>query len=175
MKDLAFYVRKAQKGNPEAFVKIMQEYETVLFNLARRFLREEEDIKDVLQETTISAYENIRKLKQPEYFHTWLTRILINKCKRFLNKEVFFEELTEQTPRLSSEHPEEQVEISELLSNLPPHYRVPLTLYYYGGYSIKEISQLLEEPVGTIKARLSRGKRKLRNNCSDEGGLYHHG
>lgn len=175
MKDLKFYVKKAQKGDPEAFIKIMQEYEVVLFNLARRFLREEEDIKDVLQDTTITAYENLKQLRQPEYFRTWITRILINKCKRFLSKEVFFDELTEQTPWIQSGSVDDDLETAGILQQLPPIYRLPLSLYYYGGYSVKEISELLEEPQGTIKSRLSRGKKQLRNNLRNEGGLPHHG
>lgn len=79
-----FLVKKAKKGDKEAFVQLFKIYENVLYNTARRFLNNQEDIADCLQDTALTAYKNIENLQKPEYFNSWIYRILINNCKKSL-------------------------------------------------------------------------------------------
>ncbi|MBO0441463.1 sigma-70 family RNA polymerase sigma factor [Candidatus Enterococcus ikei] len=164
-----FLVKKAQKGNQEAFIQLIQGYEIVLYNMARRFLSNEQDIADVLQETVITAYQKIDQLKNPKYFNTWICRIMINHCKKLLNLEPSFD--IEDYPFLVDTQETEHLGTNDLLLGLKPIYRIPLVLYYYNGFSVKEISEILTEPTGTNKSRLARGRALLQKEyIGSEGG-----
>lgn len=165
-------VRKAQKGNQEAFVQLIQGYESTLYNMARRLLTNEQDVADVLQETIITGYRKLPQLKNPSYFNTWICRILINQCKALLAAESFVD--IDDYQISVNNHEAEHLAIHDLLDNLAPIYRIPLVLYYYNGFSVKEISSMLSEPLGTIKSRLSRGRALLQKEYlhSEGGALY---
>lgn len=78
------WIKKAKKGDGEAFVKIIKEYETVLYGTAIRILKHEEDVQDALQNTILKAFEKMMTLKQDQYFNTWLHRILMNECYKII-------------------------------------------------------------------------------------------
>lgn len=169
MIDTILLVRKAQKGDSEAFIKLFQNYEHTLYNTAYKFLHNEQDVADALQETALIAFEKIAQLQQPRYFNTWLCRILINQCKRHYAAKPaasadsrFFAEHTEDT--------EAAFILNELLKTLDQNYQIALVLYYYNGYTVKEISKILAEPVGTIKSRLARGRALLQKAYLSNGG-----
>lgn len=73
-------IKKAQKGDEEAFIKVIDEYMTQMYKIARSRLKDEDSIGDAIQETILAAFMNIKKLKETCYFKTWLIKILINKC-----------------------------------------------------------------------------------------------
>ena len=79
-------VRKARKGDAESFCRLMDMHLQTMYKIAWSYLKNEEDVADVLQETTLACYEKLGDLKQNRYFKTWMTRILINKCKDCLEK-----------------------------------------------------------------------------------------
>ena len=86
MGSLKALVKKAKKGDGEAFVSLVKQYEDVLYRTASRLLNNDEDVADAMQDTIISAYEKLHTLKNDEYFNTWICKILINKCNSLLNK-----------------------------------------------------------------------------------------
>ena len=79
-------IKKAMKGDAEAFVQLMELNEVSMYKTAKAILANEEDIGDAIQETILAAYKNIHTLKKAQYFKTWLIRILINKCKDIIKK-----------------------------------------------------------------------------------------
>ena len=79
---IAKLVKKAKKGDGEAFVQLIKQYELVLYRTAKGFGLNDNDIADVIQDTVITAFEKINTLKMDNYFNTWLYRILINNCYR---------------------------------------------------------------------------------------------
>ncbi|EOL42543.1 sigma-70 family RNA polymerase sigma factor [Enterococcus phoeniculicola] len=160
MANTEFLVKQAQKGNHEAFIQLITAYEKILFNTANKFLKNQQDVADVMQETILISYRDIHTLKNPNYFHTWIYRILVNNCKKILekNKRVSYEEFD-----IPTNDSTDKLELAELISYLSDKYRIPLILYYYNDFSINEISQILELPTGTIKSRLHRGRHLLEN------------
>lgn len=160
MSDNVLLVKQAQKGNHEAFIQLIQSYEKVLYNMAFRFLHNEQDVADILQETVLSAYQNIEKLKEPRYFHTWLCRILINQCKKMI--EVNVKEESKVIESIEETITEDYFSINQMIKTLNSIYQIPIVLYYYAGFSVKEISDILCEPTGTIKSRLFRGRELLK-------------
>ena len=159
-KDL-FLVKRSKAGNTDAFVQLMMKKEKLLYNMARKFLNNEEDIADCLQETMIDAFKNIKNLRKDKYFDTWLCRILINNSNKIINKN---NRTLDYRAILHEENSSsiDSMELRNQLLSLDSKYSVPLVLFYYNGYSIKEISEILDLPVNTIKTRLSRAKSRLK-------------
>ncbi|MCM3760851.1 sigma-70 family RNA polymerase sigma factor [Alkalihalobacillus oceani] len=157
-------VKKAKKGDGDAFVLLVQQYEEVLYYTAKRLLKNEQDIADVLQDTILSAFEQLHALKKNKYFKTWLYRILLNKCSNVAKQKQTNEWVELQDYFVGKIETFSHVEFNEALNSLPYQQKLIFFLHYEIGYTTKEISELLEIPEGTVKSRLSRGKVSLRNN-----------
>ena len=84
---MEFLVKKAQKGDAEAFITLIEENKQSMYKVARGFLNNDEDIADAISETVLDCYEKIHTLKQSAYFKTWMIRILINNCKDLIRKQ----------------------------------------------------------------------------------------
>ncbi len=164
-------VKQAKKGDHEAFIKLIQGYENILYNTAYRFLGNEEDVADALQETILIAFQKIKQLDSPKYFNTWICKILINHCQKTLKSRQFYSELDSINVPIH-ENEMENLYFKDSVSALDEKYSTPLTLYYYHGFSIKEISLLLDEPVGTTKSKLARGKQQLKEKQLVKGEIY---
>lgn len=166
-------VKAAQSGDNEAFIELIQGYEKVLYNTACRWIHNEEDIADIMQETILKAYEKIGTLREPKYFNTWICKILINECNQYFRKEHKVLDLS--TLPTTHEMDTSKLELEELLKELPAKYKMPLVLFYQFGYSLQELSEMLQEPLGTIKSRIHRAKQILKdaneNSNKEKGGI----
>ena len=80
-------MKKAQNGDKEAFLALVQEQELPLYRAAKAVLRREADVEDAVQEAVLRAFYKIGDLRQPKYFKTWLTRILLNCCYDLLRTQ----------------------------------------------------------------------------------------
>lgn len=162
-------VEKAKKGDKEAFTELIMSLEKDLYRIAKTRLQSDDDISDVFQETVINAFKSIKKLKNTEYFKTWLIKILINNCnslyiERKKRKESSFEDIHEESYSLDSniETINDELNFSAMMKTLNYDERISLTLYYAEGYTNKEISKILRTNENTIKARISRAKIKIK-------------
>ncbi len=79
-------VKRAQAGDQDAFIQLIEENKQALYKVAVSMLKNDADVANVIQDTILSSYENLRGLREPKYFKTWLTRILINHCNRILKE-----------------------------------------------------------------------------------------
>ena len=155
-------VKKAQQGDADAFIELMESNKMTLQRVAYGYFRGEEDVADAIQDTILDAFEHIRELKKPEYFRTWLVRILMNNCNRLYNqnkKHCKISELSQETVAASGTG---DVEFHEMLRSLPEESRLIFQLYYGEQFTTKEIGQMLRMKESTVKSRLHRGKEKLR-------------
>ena len=156
------YIKRAKKGDIEAFINLMDINKTYMYKVAKSILNNNEDIADAIQETILSCYKNIEKLKEIKYFKTWMTRILINKCNALLKKNKKIMNLDmEITEDLKIEE-SYKLDLKESINNLDSDLKIIVILYYYEDMSIKDISESLNIPQGTIKSRLSRARKKLK-------------
>lgn len=158
-------VKKAIKGNPNAYGELIHRYQNYLYKTAYLYLKDENSALDVVQECILKAYEAINKLKHPEYFKTWITRILINYAIAALKKKDEFvtidsiEELPESSYRPMLE---EKMDLYEAIDNLPETYKTIIILKYFNDLKICEIARSLEIPEGSVKSYLSRAKQELK-------------
>lgn len=155
-------VKRAQGGDADAFVQLMEKNRQNMYKVAICYVKNPEDAADIIQETILTAFEKLGTLREPGYFRTWLTRILINKCKDFLEErswEVAFDEIPEEQ---HSDMVLEHMIYEELIQSVEEKYRDILVLYYVEGFSTKEIAEILEMKDATVRTRLRRGRAQLR-------------
>jgi len=168
-------IKRAKNGDGEAFVLVLKQYEKVLYGMAKRILVNEEYVADALQNTFLKGYEQISKLRKNKYFNTWICRILINECYSIINKEKHYDELIDSIGGENKSTNFSELGFQDLVSELDVKYRVPLTLFYYSGYSIKEIGQILDLSENTVKTQLRRGKQLLEKHVLDESEVVVYG
>lgn len=158
---LKYLVIKAQKGDAQAFIELIEQNKQSMYKVARSYFQNEEDIADALQDTIEACYRSIPHLANPEYFRTWLIRITINKCNDIIRKN--------RREHPTAEFPEQgeicmelkNCEFEELMRSLDEKYRTVLLLYYGEGFKVSEIAQLLDMEENKVKTRLTRGTEKV--------------
>ena len=137
-----------------------------LFRTALVYLNSESAAEEALDEAVYKGLRGCRKLKQEEYFDTWLTRILLNACaderkrkKRLLNMEELPETAAEAFDALP---------LREAVARLPEELKRLVILRYFSGYTLREAAEILNIPQGTAATRQRRALALLRLELGEE-------
>jgi len=173
-------IRSAQKGDIDAFNRLVLAYQHQVYNLAYRIMGEEAAAADATQEAFISAYNHLNSFRGGS-FKSWLLRIVTNACYDDLRRrkrrpatsleDLMSDENGEAEFDLPSptDGPEtilQQREMAELLqrgiTTLPDDQRIVLVLSDVQGMSYEEIAEITKSNLGTVKSRLNRARTKLR-------------
>ena len=163
-----------QQGDKEKFALIMERYQGKLFRYGKKFLSNDDNIEDVVQDVFIKVYENILSFNPEQRFSPWIYRIAHNTYGNTLKKNsrgplyLFdFDTLISHTvvdDPIAKE--KESAEIRKMIDHslllIPTKYREVLILYYIEGLSYKEISDVLQIPIGTVGVRVMRGRELLK-------------
>lgn len=152
------------RGDKESFKKLYDKHIHKALRTATAITKNKEMAKDATQEAFIRVYLNISSYQMDKPFEPWFYRILINECMRILKKDskldLIYERLFEN--QLVVDEEEDFGYIYEAINSLNDIYRIPIILKYLEGFSEKEIAQLLELNINTVKSRLFQGRKKLR-------------
>lgn len=141
------------------FVQEIGAHSGLLYRVAYMILRNNEACQDALQDTALKAWEKRSQLREPQYFRTWITRILVNTCYDTRRKQhcvVSIEEISEPIAPL------QDPTLAMVLRTLPDKLRLPLMLCYMEGMSYEEAAEALHIPLTTLRSRLHRAKKELR-------------
>lgn len=154
-----YRIKKAQRHDKEAFIELMQLYRKDMYRTAIAILMNEEDAADALQDTILTCWEKLYTLKKPEFFKTWLTRILINHCYDMIRDNAVYTDMEsyEEPSRCDTYN----LELKEAYASIDERYRLPVELYYSQGFRMREIAELLSVPVNTVKTWIARGRKQL--------------
>lgn len=170
-------VKKAIKGNKGAFEKLLQQHYERIYRTAYVYVHNEEDALDVVQEAAYQAFISIHSLKNPEYFLTWLTRIVIRCSGQLLKKKSkvvpLSDEIVSNLPNQANPNIDESMQLLHAIQQLRENYRTAIILFYYHDYPIKMISSEMEVPESTVKTYLSRGKAELKKSYKNEEDKCH--
>lgn len=156
------WVRKAQNGDKDAFVRLMEENQLAMYRTAKAILHNESDVEDAVQEAVCRAFYMICTIKQPKYFKTWLTRVVINCCYDLLRQQKGLIPLELLPEEGRTEDMDLPLDVRRTLQSLGENDRLVLTLFYLNDMPVKEIAKLLSITEGAAKMRLSHGRKKFR-------------
>lgn len=153
----------------------IQAYEKDLLRICCLYLRDWSLAEDAVQETFLKAYKQMDSFRGESHEKTWLTRIALNQCRdmrrgawfRFVDPRVSIDCLPGTTPPPSAEH----VALTTAIAKLRPKYMEVVLLYYYEGYRMKEIAQMLHITEAAVSTRIRKAKEKLKDEL--EGGNDH--
>lgn len=165
---------KPKKNEEQKFTELIEENKLRFYKTAKIILKNDEDVYDAIQEVLISIYKNYEKLENEKFFSTWATRIIINKCYDLLRKRknsiVPIDEFIENNPSMGQNDKYEIDEngIKQAMNFLNDDIKLIVVLYYYDNYSVKEISEIVNIPEGTVKSRLSTARKILKQKLGKE-------
>ena len=154
--------RETERKQIEALIL---KYEKTVYKLAYSYMKNRQDTDDIYQEVFLRFFRKKPEFESEEHEKAWFIRTTINCCKSYflsgwVKRTMAMEERT--MGREDSYEMEERSELFYAVMELPVKYRTVIHLFYYEGYTVKEIAGLLEEKVTTITTRLSRGRERLR-------------
>lgn len=153
--------------NNEEFARRVESIRVKLYKTAILYLGSESQAQDALDETVYKALCGYHKLRRPEYFDTWITRILINECHNLLrhqNRETPVETLPETEAEALDTLP-----LKEAIRCLPEELKEVVILRYFSGLTLQETAQLLKIPQGTAVTRQRKALKLLRLELEEEG------
>ncbi len=139
---------------------------TRLYRTAFLYMGSESLALDAVDETIYRGFKALKKLRQPEYFETWMTRILINECKKELRRKkrmLSFAELSETAVEEFNSLP-----LKDAILRLPQELKEVIILRYFSDYTLAETAQSLEIPQGTVVTRQRRALGLLKLELSEE-------
>jgi RNA polymerase sigma-70 factor, ECF subfamily len=155
-------------GDGRAFTPLMQRHEDRIFALAMKMTGDRNDALDVTQETFVIAFRRADQFRGESAFSTWLYRIGINACHDLLRKRKRIPDPVEE-PQAPESLPVQavdesaaiRVDLTRALATLPRDYKEAVVLHDLGGMPYEEIARVTGAKVGTVKSRISRGRRLL--------------
>lgn len=139
--------------------------ERQLYATAKTILYNDQDCADAIQETIVKAFSKIHTLDKDKYAKTWLIRILINECYNILRNESRQISLKDREGVFKAQE-EEKSDFSELyraINQLKEELRLPVILYYFDDFSVREIARVLGITEGAVQKRLARARLKMRD------------
>ncbi len=162
-------IKKDIKGDKEAFVKMIKPLEKKLYVIAKSRLKNEEDVKDIIQETIYMGYKNIKQLRDEEKFSGWIISILINNCNNFYNQYDNKYHIPYDESELNKSDENQYLKVDnkidffiflELLDDIEKEIFI---LFYVEEYTTNKISDILNINENTIKTKLRRARQKIQN------------
>ena len=179
------WIEAAKGGDQEAFGHLVRLYEKRVFALTLRMCKNPADAEEVAQEAFLAAWQGLPFFRGDSSFSTWLYRLVSNACVDLLrregrhkaaagpslNDEEAAADVTDSAPSPQSlaERAELREQIEAGLAALPPDYRQVLLLREMHQRSYQEIADILELDLGTVKSRINRGRKQLRNFLLNSG------
>ena len=173
--DVEQLVRRAKKGDPQAFTQLMLQNERMLSRTAMTILKNSDDAADAVQEAVLEAWRKLGGLRQTRYFKTWLVRILIHKCYDLCETrdKHRHSELESASVAVQEEDRDEALDVRAALDGLGEDDRLLLGLFYFDGLSVREIAKTLDLSEAAVKQRLHRGRRRFQTNYLQQEELCH--
>ena len=132
------------------------------YRMARSMLSSEQDCQDAWQQALLKAWEKRGTLRQPEYFETWVIRILIHECRNVQRAHHKNAAVPLGEDGAQGQAQEEPVGLYQALQQLPDKHQLPLILHFAQGYTLDQTARILGIPVSSVNWRLRQGKKQLR-------------
>lgn len=184
------WINAAREGDQDAFAELVRLYEKKVFALTTRLCKNPEDAAEAAQEAFLSAWKGLPTYRRDAAFSTWLYRLTVNACTDLLrcesrhqaaagpslNDDTLQLEVSDPapSPQALAERSELRAQIEDGLAALSPEHREVLILREIHQQTYEEISLILSLDIGTVKSRISRARRQLRNFLLNYGNISSH-
>ncbi|MEI4801313.1 sigma-70 family RNA polymerase sigma factor [Bacillus sp. NPDC077411] len=159
-------VKKAKKGDDAAFEQLISLHQDQLYRTAYMYVQNKEDALDIVQETVYKAYLSLEQLQKPNFFLTWLTRILIHNAYQVLNEKKKVQQLEDSREckdvRNVANRIEQNIDLQAAIGKLDENYQTVIILHYYYDLPINQIAWHMNVPEGTVKTYLHRARKSLK-------------
>lgn len=146
----------------DKFCMLTQKYQKKMYNIAYQIVRNEADACDAVSEGILRAYERRNAIKDREKFSAWICQIVRNEAINILRKRKRERDIWMRLLYSQQEEDELREELNAVMANLPSDCREEMILFYYCGLSLKEIAEFRQLPLGTVKSRVYRGRKILK-------------
>ncbi len=163
--DASIISKSMKGGNIEVLLQWIDANKQKLYRMSWSYLKNNTDVEDVFHNTIIKVVENINKLQNEQAFERWFVSILLNECRKILRyrRKVQPSDYIELSDTACSlEDQAESLDLIDGLKSIDEKYKELIILKYYSGYSQKEIAEILNMPLGTVKTKIFRGLKMLR-------------
>lgn len=144
------------------FCERVSQYRYQFYITAYALLKNEADAEDAVCNAILNGYEHLEQLKNPKKFKSWMLTIVKNEALKICRKRMELpgdESVEQMLPPSYDNHNE----LWDIVQTLKEEYRIVIVLFYYNDLSLREISEVLDISVGTVKSRLNRGKKLLKD------------
>lgn len=174
------WIKRAQRGDREAFSSLVERHERRVFSLVYHLVRRQDEVEDLAQEIFIKAFRAIRSYNFQASFGTWLARIGVNHCYDYLRREgasrvSYYWQMSEESVRgleaRAESSPADGLDheqraalrdlVAKLLDRAPADDRIILALKELEDHSVEEIADILKLRPGTVKVRLHRARKRM--------------
>lgn len=182
MEQEQLWIQQVLAGDKQAYAHFINKYKNQLYATILRMTKNPQDAQDLVQDAFIKVYRNLDKYDANGSFSSWLYRVAINHCmdefrkKRYSTVQV---EIDEERV-VNSEHPElvflkkeKSRQLERLIATLPEDERLIILLRYVNEISYEEIGEVMDVPLSTVRNKLHRAKKKMRETVKREGGYFH--
>ena len=158
--------------NKETFAGLVIDSTDSLYRVSKSILRNDSDCEDAVGEAITIAFKKLDSLKKDEYAKTWLIRILIHECYHIRRQQNRITLVSDDSEAIwdygchgrnnGYADVESHSDLYEAMEQLKENQRLVIALFYYEGYSIKEIAAILGITQGAVKSRLCRARNQLK-------------
>lgn len=182
MKEELQWIQAVLLGDKQAYAHIINKYNNRLYATILRMTRDPQQAEDLVQDAFIKVYLQLDKYEEQGSFSSWFYRVAINHCLDEFRKKRYKMTHVEMNDAYLSNHQHPEViflqqeknrQLERLIGTLPEDERLIILLRYVNELSYKEISELIDVPLSTVRNKLHRAKIKMRAEVKREGGDFH--
>ena len=171
---------RAQQGDEAAFADILDTYKGLMFHIAYSIVKDRDIAEDAVQDALILAWQHLPNLRETRALRPWLLRIVVNQCISFKRRlarstmflqQSFLEQETEQASQIAEYaegHIERNWDLAQAIGKLPMKQRTAITLHYYQGMTLPEMSRALSTSENTLKKRIQIALSNLRDSLKSD-------
>jgi len=169
-------VRSCLMGNNDAFAELITRYKRLIYSVAYKFTKENEEADDMAQEAFIKIYRSLSRYDDKYKFSTWCVKVATNVCLDHVRRRKLNYVSLEEIENFSATHTDSPEEhylrkekykvLQDAIDSLPEIYKEPIVMYHQKGMSYKEIAEDLGKPMSIIKNRIFRARHTLRENLT---------
>ncbi len=172
---IEYLVLQAQMGESSALQKLLPLIQQKMLSYAKRIMRGSADAEDCVQEALMVVMKKLGQLKDPKAFHGWMYQVLNSRCQdHWRHNQVQtqpLDSINQQSAEFettASEVTEQAIDIKQALAGLSKIQQSVIYLFYFEGFKVSEVADILEKPAGTIKSLLFDARAAIKSFLKQE-------